>query len=362
MALKDMYNQDSVSDLAIALQQVYPAFDRDAFFREVFAAEWPELELKQRMRHITLAMASMLPGDYHEALHILRQTILLLPEQSFEKMVFPDFVEVCGLEKYQASIPALEYFTQFISAEFAVRHFIIKYPDQMMAQMLAWASHEHEGVRRLASEGCRPRLPWAITLPAFKQDPSSILPILDALKLDPADSVRRSVANNLNDISKDNPEVTLLVLESWQSIDRPEIQAITKHALRTLIKAGDTKALAILGFPPPRVKVSNLKVAPQHIPMGGVGRLSFSVESTTDQPQDLLIDYVLHLVRARGKTGTKVFKLAQKTLKPDEPLHLEKSVSFEPISTRRYYPGEHAIEPQINGQRFGKITFQLNKQ
>lgn len=361
MALKDMYNQDSVSDLAIAIGQVYPVFDREAFFGKVFSPEWPELELKQRMRHITLALGSLLPGDYHQALDILRRAIPLLPKQSFEKMVFPDFVEVYGLEDYQTSIPALEYFTQFISAEFAVRHFIINYPEPMMAQMLVWATHDHEGVRRLASEGCRPRLPWGVALPALKKDPAPILQILEALKLDPSESVRRSVANNLNDISKDNPDVTLKVLNKWQSIDRPEIRATTRHALRTLIKAGHPGALALLGFPPPQVSVSNLEVIPQQITMGSVGKLSFTVESTADRPQALMIDYVLHLVRARGKTGTKVFKLAQKTIQPGESLQLEKTVSFEPITTRRYYPGVHAIEPQINGQTFDKVTFQLTE-
>ncbi len=361
MALKDMYNQDSVSDLAIAVQQVYPQFDQQVFFKKVFTPEWPELELKQRMRHITLALGASLPANYHQALAILREVITRLPAQSFEKMVFPDFVEVYGMEDYQASIQALEHFTQFISAEFAMRPFIIKYPQQMMAQMLAWAEHPHDGVRRLASEGSRPRLPWGMALPALKKDPAPLLPILEKLKLDPSESVRRSVANNLNDIAKDNPQVTVQVLGKWQAIQKPEIEAITRHALRSLIKAGHPDALALLGFPPPQVQVSQLRVTPEAIPMGGSGRLSFTVESTAGQPQQLVIDYALHLVRARNKTGVKVFKLSQRTIQPGEKIALEKTVSFEPITTRRYYPGEHAIEPQINGQTFGKVSFQLTE-
>ena len=190
----------------------------------------------------------------------MKKTLPLVSEFGFVKMIFPDFVEVYGLDDWEASIPALEEFTQQTSAEFAIRPFIVRYPERTMAQMLEWAGHAHEGVRRLSSEGCRPRLPWAIALSALKADPSPILPILDRLKGDPSESVRRSVANNLNDISKDNPDVVIGVLRRWQADDTDEMHRLTSHALRTLLKAGNLDALALLGYPPPAIGVKNLRL------------------------------------------------------------------------------------------------------
>jgi hypothetical protein len=213
-------------------------------------------------------------------------------------------------------------------------------------------------VRRLSSEGCRPRLPWAVSLPALKADPSPILPILEQLKFDESEDVRRSVANNLNDIAKDNPQVTLDVLRRWQTHDTPEMQWIVQHALRTLVKAGDPAALSILGYgSQPEIVVRNLAVEPETVAIGGKMTFSFDIESTGHTPQELMIDYVMHLVRAKGKQTPKVFKLTKKTLAPGETLHITKWYSFAPLSTRKYYPGEHAVEIQINGALFGRKEF-----
>jgi len=225
--------------------------------------------------------------------------------------------------------------------------------------MLDWSRHESEQVRRLASEGSRPRLPWAMALPALKADPTPILPILENLKTDDSETVRRSVANNLNDIAKDHPQVVIDVLREWQSIDTPEIHALINHALRTLIKAGNPEALALLGYEAPAVTVENLTITPTRIPMGDSITFAFEVTSTATTPQDLMIDYALHLVRAKGKQSVKVFKLSKQTLEPGATLQFSKEHSFKPITTRRYYPGMHAIEIQINGQLCGKQDFEL---
>lgn len=211
------------------------------------------------MRHITTALFGFLPADYRTALDVLRRAAPLLTNYGFVRMICPDFVKAHGLDDWEASIPALEEFTQQVSAEFAIRPFIVRYPDRTMAKMLEWAQHENPGVRRLASEGCRPRLPWAMALPALKADPSPILPILEQLKDDESESVRRSVANNLNDISKDNPDVVIEVLRRWQTHDGGEIQWITNHALRTLLKKGRAEAFELLGYPSdPAIAVRNL--------------------------------------------------------------------------------------------------------
>lgn len=223
-ALKNMFNEQSVAALAAAIQKEYPAFDRQAFLARVFDEGWEARKLKERMRHITTALHDFLPQGYPTALDVLRRALPSLADYGFEKMVFPDYVEVYGLDDWQASMPALEEFTQHVSAEFAIRPFIACHQDRTMAQMLEWARHEHPGVRRLASEGCRPRLPWGIRLPALQADPSPSLPILEQIKLDESESVRRSVANNLNDVSKDRPEVVIEVLRRWHEHDTPEIQ------------------------------------------------------------------------------------------------------------------------------------------
>ena len=364
MKLKDLFNQQSVATLAEAFQCVYAAFERQAFTARVFDSEWEARELKERMRHITIVMHDYLPRDYRAALRVLHQALPLVEEQGLAKMVFPDYVELYGLDDWEASIAALETFTQHISAEFAIRPFIVRQQTRTMAQMLAWAKHHSPEVRRLASEGCRPRLPWGIRLPALQADPSSILPILAQLRHDESEAVRRSVANNLNDISKDHPQVVLGLLQRWQGEDvdagREESRWITRHALRTLLKKGNPDALELLGYSSqPAVTVRNVAVTPKSVEMGGEVTLSFEIVSLSHEPQKLMIDYVVHHVRARGQRTPMVFKLTKRTLKPGEALLITKRHSFAPVTTRRYYPGEHAIEPKINGQLFGQVQFVL---
>ena len=355
--IKNLFSPQYVSDLADAIHKQYPTFEKESFVAQVLDQSWKARELKERMRHISTTLHEFLPDNYRMALNILQQTAPQLTQYGFASMVFSDFVEVYGLDDYDVSIPALEQFTQQISAEFAVRPFIIKYQDRMMAQMLAWAKTENEHLRRLASEGCRPRLPWGIALPAFKADPSPILPILELLKQDESETVRRSVANNLNDIAKDNPDVVIDVLQRWQAINTDEIRRLTSHALRTLLKAGNPDALELLGYPSPAIAVNNLVVAPETVPSGGSVTFSFDLESTAAEPQDLMIDYVVYLMRANGKQTPKVFKLSKRTIQPGEIIHIERAISFKPVTTRKYYPGEHAVEPKINGQGFGRVEF-----
>jgi 3-methyladenine DNA glycosylase AlkC len=360
--LKNMFNRQTVTVLANAVQSNYPTFQRAAFLDDVFDAEWNGRELKQRMRHITTVLHNHFPANYNEALGILRQTIPTLTEQGFEKMVFPDFVELYGLDDYEASMTALEWFTQFVSAEFAIRPFIQRYPQQTMRQMQTWAGHAHPGVRRLASEGCRPRLPWGMGLSALKADPSPILPILEQLKTDESESVRRSVANNLNDISKDNPDMVIATLQRWQADDSDEIRWIISHALRTLIKQGHPAALELLGYPSgATIAIRNFVIEPEVVPFNGHLIFSFTLESKSDKPQNLMIDYVVYLMRANGKQTAKVFKLAKKSIQPGETLTFSKKHSFAPITTRTYYPGDHAIELKINGRLHTRHNFILSQ-
>ncbi|MFC1879392.1 DNA alkylation repair protein [Chloroflexota bacterium] len=347
-------------ELIQGLMEHNPDIDGNRMKALIFDEGWVDRELKERMRHATICLNSVLPNDYKRSVDVLQKVISNVAHYSFEKMIFPDYVELYGLSDWDISLPALELFTQYASAEFAVRPFIIMDQERMMAQMLLWAEHENPSVRRLASEGCRPRLPWAIALPAFKKDPSPIIPILKRLKLDDSESVRRSVANNLNDISKDNPDVTLAVLQDWQGLNPPAIDWITSHSLRTLIKAGYPRALALLGyFSDPKIKVKNFEVYPGKINLGGEITIAFEIVSESDVEENLMIDYIVHLVRANDKRTAKVFKLTKKRLAPGENLKIERKRSFTPLSTRKYYPGEHQIIIQINGKPFGAASFIL---
>jgi 3-methyladenine DNA glycosylase AlkC len=358
MDIKDYFNEQTVGALAGAVQRVDGHFDREAFLARVFDADWSARELKQRIRHITVVLHDLLTEDYRAALDILRR---VMPDvEGIVQWVCTDYVEVYGLDDWAASIPALEEFTLRMSAEFAIRLFIVRYPERTMAQMLTWAGHESAEVRRLASEGCRPRLPWGIRLQNLVADPSPILPILERLKDDESESVRKSVANNLNDISKDHPDVVLEVLARWQTGASDEVRWITNHALRTLVKKGHPGALEFLGHPPDAaIAVHGLAVEPQSICIGDSVTLSFEVESLANEPLNLIIDYVVYHMRANGTRSPKVFKLTKRTLQPGEVLPIEKRHSLALVTTRKYYPGEHALEPKINGKLCGRVGFVL---
>lgn len=340
-----------VDDLCAALVQVDATFDAPAFQAQVYADGWDDYTLMQRMRHITACLGASLPGDYRAVLDRLTRASFLLDAYGFDRLIFPEYVALYGLDDWDASLPALKTFTPQCSSEFAVRPFILQDPPRMMVQMLDWAGDTDPHVRRLASEGCRPRLPWALALPLFKADPAPILPVLERLKTDESEYVRRSVANNFNDIAKDNPQVVIDVLREWRQIGSPHTDWIINHALRTLVKAGDPQALDILGFNhDAAVQVHSLTVEPAQVAMGAAISFRFTVEATGTPAQDFIIDYVLHFARANGKSSRKVFKLTRRTMQPGETLTLEKSFSFAPINTRRYYPGPHRIEVQVNGR------------
>ena len=358
MELKQMFNQTFVTALTAAIAVAYPPFNTAAFVAQLFDTGWEARELKARMRHITTILHDFLPPDYRAALPILHQAALQLAPYGFEKMIFPDYIEVYGLDDWPASLPMLEEFTKLVSAEFAVRPFLARDLTTMMQQMASWSQHPEFNVRRLASEGCRPRLPWAMRVPALIRDPALILPILERLKADEAETVRRSVANNLNDIAKDHPAVVIDLLQRWQLAATPEVRWVINHALRSLVKQGHNEALTLLGYgAAPQVIVRNLMIEPAVIPLGGAASFSFEISAQSDQPQDLVIDYVLHYQKANGKLAPKVFKLSKVTLQPGQVVTLRKTVSFRPITTRTYYPGAHTIAPQINGVLYPAIPF-----
>ena len=353
--LKNHYNKNLIHRLSGEIKQVYHQFNEKKFVQDIFDEFWEEKELKQRMRHISEGLRVNLPHDYRKALEILKPVSLNF--SGLEHMFFPDFVELCGLDDFNASISAMEFFTELSSSEFPVRLFIIKYGKQMMKQMELWAESDNHHIRRLASEGCRPRLPWAIALPEFKKNPRPVLPILEKLKADESEYVRKSVANNLNDISKDNPDIVIKRGIKWLG-DNNNTDWIVKHGCRTLLKNGNSEVLKFFDFRAPTyVKIQNFKIS-KTICMGGEVEFSFLLVTDKKKLGKLRIEYAIDFVRLNNKINRKVFKISEGDY-AEKKRQILKRHSFRKISTRNYYVGNHGLTIIVNGKEMIKTSFVL---
>ncbi|HQV33084.1 MAG TPA: DNA alkylation repair protein, partial [Calditrichia bacterium] len=334
-----------------------PDFEAGAFRVSVRNDGWEQKELKERMRHIAGALRKHLPADYLVALDIL---VKVAPHFSgFDGMIFPDFVEQFGGDFPTQSIAALLQFTRYSSAEFAIRPFLKRDPGKILAAMQDWAGHQNFHVRRLASEGCRPRLPWAMAIARLKEDPTPILPILEKLKDDPELYVRKSVANNLNDISRDHPDLVLGIAEKWLG-HSPRTDWIVKHALRSLLKAGNERAMRLFGFGnPAAITVENLVVDPVRVRIGE--SVAFSFDLVCNEPEEVMVrlEYAVYFVKASGKKSPKVFQIKESRLGPGRH-SFRKKQTFEDRTTRKHYPGEHSLSILVNGKEKARADFQLD--
>lgn len=356
--LKDVYTKKYITYLASTVLEHYPSFNEQLFINAVFDQYWQGNELKARMLHIAKQLHCFIPLDYQESLKIIKK---IAPNfTSYEGMFIPAFVELFGLDEREESVKALAYITQFASAEFAVRPFIEKYPEKMHQTLLTWVKSENEHVRRLASEGCRPRLPWAIALPKFKKDPSFILPILDVLKNDCSEYVRRSVANNLNDIAKDNPDVVINIAMKWlQNNQSIETKRLVKHACRSLLKQAHPDALMLFGFLPPKdIKVVDF-FADQLVVLGGTLHFSFQLKQVNALPLNKLrIEFAIDFMKKKGVQARKIFQISESVIDKKTKI-INKTFSFKKISTRQYYCGKHTVAILINGVQMSEVDFIL---
>lgn len=354
--LKLVYSQTFINTLAAALKKAYPGFDQQAFCLAVFAEPWEDLELKARMRRITESLATCLP-DYEVALPILKQAAPLF--SGFEAMFFPEYVELYGRHDVPLSLEALAYFTRFSSSEFAIRPYILEDPPRLLKQLEIWSTDEDLHVRRLASEGSRPRLPWAQALPIFKKDPEPLFPILENLLDDPERYVQRSVANHLNDISKDHPDRMLDFVEKHAGRSE-RTDWILKHAARGLLKAGHPRALHLFGYDDTQnVQVSTLTLTSRHLAIGERLNFSFDLHQEGAGSLKLRIEYAIDFVKANGKVSTKVFKITENSYKPGR-YHFDRSQEFRDLTTRKHYPGTHDLKILINGEVKAKTSFELS--
>jgi len=358
-ALKDWFDETRFRTIAGQLGSLHPRFDTKRFLR-LSLAGLDELSLLQRLRRMSASTRESLPLDYRDSLEVL---FGLAPQidHRFVTVFLPDFVGLYGHGHgdFDASMKALKFFTPFGSSEFAIREFLKRDLRRTLAVMHEWSHDPDEHVRRLASEGCRPRLPWSFRLVELVADPAPALPILENLKADPSLYVRKSVANHLNDIARDHPDKALSVLQSWDR-DHPHTAWITKRALRTLIKEGHAGALTLLGAcGPSRVQVESFVVSPPLVVLGEAIQLSLRLTSTAPTTRRLLIDYVVHYVKKSGGTSEKVFKWKELDLAPGETVALEKRQVIRDFTTRRHYPGRHRVEVQVNGARLVEGEFGL---
>jgi len=374
-AWKNVLNKETVTGFAKSLNSVYEKLDVNKFVSAAVDNTWESLELMARGKRVTEKMKEFLPQDYSEALKVMDKAVTLC--DPFFTMCFPTYVELYGQdeENWDLSMKAMALYTQYSSSEFAVRPFIIKHEKRMMKQMYVWSKHENEHVRRLSSEGCRPALPWGVALNSFKKDPSPVLPILEQLKTDPSAYVRKSVANNINDISKTHPDLIAKLSKDWYG--KNELTDwIVKHGCRTLLKKGNRDVLGIFGFH----DVSSIDVSGFALSVGSNdtsaakksakssekipsvpfgGELTFSFNIASKEATKIRLEYGIDFMKANGKHNRKIFQISEITFKANQKKVYEKTHSFEELSTRKHYPGLHKITLIVNGVQQGTLEFEL---
>jgi 3-methyladenine DNA glycosylase AlkC len=366
-SLKDhLFNQGKVEKIAREIQSAYPSFQTKRFIHEV-TSRFPELELKARISWIAECLKKYLPGNYRQAVEMMLRSLPPpnnpgLTDNDFGDFIYApyaDFVARYGCNKADLafSLDALYELTMRFSAEDAIRYFINAFPDETMKTLLKWSTDPHYHVRRLCSEGTRPKLPWSqkIKIPV-----TAPVQILDSLFFDPTRFVVRSVANHVNDISKTDPALAIQMLTRWKKSKKQatkEMDYIIRHGLRTLIKTGNPDAMKLLGVSH-KVDVSVLKFkVPPKVELNSALEFSFVIQAQEDA--QVIVDYTLYFQNQSGKlSGKKVFKLKNLLLAKGTPVALSKRHMLrEHMTTRKIFRGRHEIEIQVNGKPFGRKKF-----
>jgi 3-methyladenine DNA glycosylase AlkC len=355
-ALKEIFNRERFRHFARETEAVWPGFDQKRFMK-LATAGLDELGIMQRMRQTAVSLHETLPEDFPRALPILEK---LAPRigHGFAAITLSEFVALYGQKHFDLALDALKFFTRFGSSEFAVRHFLVADFDRTIAVMRKWAEDDNEHVRRLASEGSRPRLPWSFQLKNLIVDPSPTEPILERLKADPSLYVRKSVANHLNDIGKDHPDLLIERLSDWD-IGNKHTSWIVRHALRSLIKKGDPRALALIGTTgKAEIRVESFAVEPARIKLGERITTTARLTSTSKTAQRLVIDYAVHYPKKNG-ISRKVFKLKETALPPGGDCELAISQTVKDFTTRKHNAGFHRVELMVNGEVVAETGFEL---
>ncbi|SEL13913.1 3-methyladenine DNA glycosylase AlkC [Parapedobacter koreensis] len=352
-----MFNREFYVNFAHTFGHVDKNFHVDAFIDDV-TRDMDTLSLNGRLRNTSLVLKRHLPEDYKRAIAILYAAAPSLPT-GYTALVLPDYVALYGKQHFDLSMEALQYFTTLGSAEFAIREFLKTDLIKTLDVMHKWADDSNVHVRRLASEGSRPRLPWSFKLAEIIKQPTLTQGILEKLNADEALYVRKSVANHLNDHAKDNASYMLNLVNSWDKTNK-HTSWIIKHAIRSLIKRGDKDALKIFGFEhETSVKLHSLTTDKTSLQLGDSLHFNFGLGSESKQAQKLVVDYAIHYVKASGSRTKKVYKLKEVTLAPGQTLQFNKKQQFQDLTTRKHYAGAHLLEILVNGKVMGCIEFEL---
>jgi 3-methyladenine DNA glycosylase AlkC len=369
-ALKNHYGPDIPRRIAAMIRAVHPSFDVRSFVQHALDG-YEALELMQRGAKIAEALHAHLPGDFPAAVEILLASLdrpAVLKSKGADKnpitafLFLPHTVYVAehGLEHFEVAMRAQHALTQRFSAEFSIRRFLQLKQIDTLRVLKAWAADPSEHVRRLVSEGTRPRLPWAPRLRAFQQDPRPVLALLELLKDDPSPYVRRSVANNLNDIGKDHPALLYKTVARWSKNASENRQWIIRHALRSAVKRGEPGALRVLGFGgTAKVSIKNANVSPARVKKGAAVNISFDMANAAPRAQRLLVDLRVFFMKANAKTRPKVFKLRTVVLAAGATESFSKRLSLKELTTRKHYPGMHTVEVVVNGRAVPLGKFEL---
>ena len=360
---KDWFDTSAANAMAKQVATVYPDFD-SALFKRRALRNIETLEFNDRVKQFSSALHHTLPEAYPEAVGILVES---LPAEASAASItdgwlqWPvgQFIADYGTGHFKASIVAMTELTQRFSSEFAVRPFVELYPDKTFANLLKSTKHRSEHVRRWSSEGVRTRLPWGNKLHDLIADPTPVLPILEALLDDESLYVRKSVANNLNDLSKDHPQLVLSKCRKWQDKNKPNRSWVIRHGLRSLIKQGIPEALALTGFGRPDKLTMQLSVDPKSIRIGQSVTLQLVLKNNSKHNQSLMVDYVVHFVRKNKVTNEKVFKWKTLEVEAGSTVTLKKAQPMKKTTVRALYSGVHKLEVQVNGERFASCEFTL---
>lgn len=366
--MKDSLNLVAVEKIATSLKTTWNEFDSDGFIKAAMDG-LEQLELKARVNHLIEVLHIYLQDDFMRTGDILIATgekwgtfTGLSNFSGFAIWPLIDYVSVYGLEHPEKALDVLEVLTPLFSAEFAIRPFINQHFELTCKRFNDWIKHEDEHVRRLVSEGMRPRLPWGLQLKQFIKDPTEVMKLLEQLKDDEAEYVRRSVANNLNDISKDHPKLVVDTCKNWlKKAPKSKLENrtwVAKRATRGLVKQGYPPVFAILGFSETLdIVVGDMRLNNKLIKMGEALEFSFELKSNIDQK--FVLDFAIHFMKSNGKLAAKTFKLKNMDMKKGEKIQIKKQQTFKPISTRKYYSGQHKLELLLNGETSTMIEFTL---
>lgn len=346
--LKDIYTTPSIFyQLSNDLKGVYPRLNQEAFY-QALVKDLDQLELKARIERVADVCREFLPESYEQSLKILYR-FCAGKENKFVYLFLPAYVARFGCDHFSLSLKALRDFTQYSSSEEGIRAYLSKDTARTLRVMIEWTTSSNVHIRRLASEGCRPRLPWAKKIPVLIENPELTWPILEMLKTDSQKYVQKSVANHINDISKDHPDWLLDKIKLWD-LKQPATAWIVRHGMRTLVKQGNKKALALFGYQQKPLVIISREQWTKKCSLNETFGFSIDLKSTGKKIQTWLIDYRLYFCKKNGKLTQKIFKLKTINIKPDEIISVKAKYEFRDLSTRQHYVGQHGWQLLINGE------------